>query len=227
MQTKETSLSKFDYPNLEQEITAIFEDDSLPTHSPGNGDLKRWQRKEWPSAINFSTGDGRYNAPDDTFGVCYMADKAVSALAESFGRLIHKDGRKFVEESVIKNSRMCLIRPLRPLVFVDVGKLLGMLHITLDVLVGDDYTVAQRVIACLYKLARDKFDGVCYLSRHFPSTDFCYAVWESDEERFEDVGMKSLAEYHDSEYMPSNWKYSSITAEELLEDVLRFKIVPL
>ncbi|MCT8346442.1 RES domain-containing protein [Photorhabdus temperata] len=130
-----------------------------------------------------------------------------------------------LDELVPKNHLVCQVDAA--IDFVDVGKLLGMLHITLDVSVGDDYTVTQRVIMCLYKLARDKFDGVCYLSRHFPSTDFCYAVWESDEERFEDVGMKNLAEYYDSEYMPSNWKYSGITAEELLEDVLRFKVVPL
>lgn len=224
---EEPSHQDLEYPNLEQEIESILDEGSLPLHSPGNWDLKRWQRKEWPSALNFSTGDGRYNAPDDSFKVCYMADRAVSALAESFGRIMHKTGKQFVEESVLTTSRMCLIHPRRQLVFVDVGQLLGMLHITLNVCTGDDYAVTQRVIACLYKLAKDKVDGVCYFSRHFTTTDFCYAVWESEEERFDDAGMKSLIDYKDSEWLPSGSKLNSITAEDLLEDVLRFKIVPL
>jgi len=102
-----------------------------------------------------------------------------------------------------------------------------MLHITLDVLVGADYQITQRVSACLHQLARDKFDGVCYFSRHFPTTYFCFAVWESDEERFKDAGMKNLAQYCDAEYLPANWKFPNITAQELLEEVLLFKIISL
>lgn len=216
-----------DYPYLEQHITALFDANRLPTHSPAVETLKRWQRRAWPSALYFGTGDGRYNAPDGSFGVCYMADKAVSALAESYGRLMHREGLKFIDASDIENARMCLIRPRRTLRFVDVGKLLGMLHMTLDVSVGEDYRVTQRVMACLYALARDEFDGVCYFSRHFPSADFCYAVWESDEERFDDAGMQNLADYRDADAMPTHWPYADITAEELLEEVLRFAIVPL
>jgi hypothetical protein len=195
--------------------------------TPGDWDLKRWQRKEWSSALNFSNGDGRYNAPDNSFGVCYMADRVVSALAESFGRLMHRDGHQFVDEKELKNSRICLIRPLRKLVFVDVGQLLGMIHIPLSVSVGDDYGVTRRVIGCLYKLAKDKLDGVCYFSRHFTTADFCYAIWESEEKRFEDAGMINLDKYQDAEWIPSNWKHDSISAEELLEEVLRFKVVRL
>jgi len=215
------------YPNLEQEIESIYNEACLPLYSPGNWDLKRWQREKWPSALYFSTGDGRYNAPDDSFKVCYMADRVVSALAESFGRIMHKNGNQFVEESVLFTSQICLIRPRRKLAFVDVGQLLGMLHITLDVCTGDDYAVTQRVIACLYKLAKEKVEGVCYFSRHFSTTDFCYAVWESEEERFDDAGMQNLINYQDSEWLPSGSKLTSISAEDLLEDVLRFKIVPL
>ena len=217
----------FDYPQLEQAITALFEAQRLPTHLTGTGTLKRWQAQAWPSALYFGRGEGRYSAPDGAFGVCYMAEKAVSALAESYGRLMHKNALKFIDESDVENSRLCLIRPRRPLRFVDVGKLLGMLHITLDASVGDDYTLTQRVMACLYALARDKYDGVCYVSRHFPSADFCYAVWETDEVRFDDEGMMNLAEYRDSDALPAHWPYDDITAEELLEEVLRFRIVPL
>lgn len=227
MSIKEESVPDLSYPDLEKDIKSIYDENSLPTFSPGNWDLKRWQRKQWDSALNFSTGDGRYNAPDDSFGVCYMADRVVSTLAESFGRLMHKGGKKFVDETVLKDSRVCLIHPLRRPVFVDVGQLLGILHIPLDVSVGDDYSITQRVMTCLYKLAKDEVDGVRYLSRHFSTTDFCYAVWESDEKRFEDAGMMNLVDYQDSEWVPSRWHSSSITAEELLEDVLRFRIVRL
>lgn len=79
----------------------------------------------------------------------------------------------------------------------------------------------------MFRLAKGKFDGVRYSSRHYQTTDFCYAVWESVEDRIVDAGMKNLKDYEDSEWLPPHWEFESITAEELLEDVLRFKIVPL
>ncbi|WP_426577269.1 RES family NAD+ phosphorylase [Xenorhabdus stockiae] len=227
MEKKENYSFELEIQNLEDKIATILKNSSLPIYLLSTESLRRWQKKEYPSGINFSFGDGRYNALNDAFRVCYMADNAVSALAESFGRQMHISKNVFIDASVIENSRMCLIRSLRPLYFVDIGLLLGMLHITLDISVGDDYTVTQRVMTCLYHLAKDNADGVRYVSRHFPY-GYCYAVWElSGEKRFEDAGMMNLAEYADSEYMPANWEYPDITGEELLESVLQFKIVQL
>ncbi|NDK98924.1 RES family NAD+ phosphorylase [Photorhabdus bodei] len=170
--------------------------------------------------------DDGYNSPDNSFRVCYMADRAVTALAESYGRLWHKEGLRFIDESEIRTARMCNIRSLRKLVFIDIAKLIGMLHIPLSVMVDEDYSVTKRAMACLYELLNNEMDGICYISRHWP-TDFCYAVWEKREDRFVDAGMQSLVNYRDSEYMPSTWNEPDISADELLEEVLNFKIIRL
>ncbi len=155
-----------------------------------------------------------------------MADRAVTALAESYGRLWHKEGLRFIDESEIRTARMCNIRSLRKLVFIDIAKLIGMLHIPLSVMVDEDYSVTKRAMACLYELLNNEMDGICHISRHWP-TDFCYAVWEKREDRFVDAGMQSLVNYRDSEYMPSTWNEPDISADELLEEVLNFKIIRL
>ncbi len=48
------------YPDLEKQIREIYKTHTIPTYTPGDWNLKRWQRKEWPSALNFNFGDGRY-----------------------------------------------------------------------------------------------------------------------------------------------------------------------
>ncbi|PQQ35065.1 hypothetical protein C6H69_02315 [Photorhabdus luminescens] len=214
------------YPDLEKQIREIYKTHTIPTYTPGDWNSKRWQRKEWPSALNFNFGDGRYNSPDNSFRVCYMADRAVTALAESYGRLWHKEGLRFIDESEIRIARICNIRSLRKLIFIDIAKLIGMLHIPLSVMVDEDYSVTKRAMACLYELLNNEMDGICYISRHWP-TDFCYAVWEKREDRFVDAGMQSLVNYRDSEYMPSTWNEPDISADELLEEVLNFKIIRL
>ncbi len=215
------------YPDLAQRIREIHRTKTIPTYTPDGGTLKRYQRKEWPSALNFSHGNGRYNSSTGSFGVYYMADKAVTALAESYGRLLHQGEEAFIDEQDLHTARICLIQPTRKLIFIDIAKLFGMLHITIDVVLSDDYSVTQSATECLYEMLKEEIDGICYLSRHWTTADYCYAVWEKEGDRFVDAGMYSLIDYKDSEYLPEGWTESDITADELLEDVLNFKIIQL
>lgn len=220
-------IKEIEYPHLEQQIREIHKTKTIPTYSPGNWTLKRFQSKEWPSALNFSHSDGRYNSSTSSFGVCYMSDKAVIALAESYGRLLHNGQGTLIDETELNTARMCLIKPTKQLVFVDLAKLFAMLHITIDAVTGKDYSVTQRAMDCLYDILKDEMDGICYISRHWPSSGYCYAVWEKEGDRFVDTGMFSLTDYCDSEYLPEGWSEPDITAEEILEYVLNFIIVKL
>ncbi|WP_286991330.1 hypothetical protein [Shewanella sp.] len=60
----------------------------------------RWQWGEYPSGVHYGTPMdpeplGRYNDPTGRTGICYAADNAAAAIAESLGRVYQRDTDNF------------------------------------------------------------------------------------------------------------------------------------
>ncbi|CAK1691359.1 RES domain-containing protein [Vibrio crassostreae] len=194
---------------------------------PKNNTFKRWQSTPQSSGVYYGKPTpesmGRFNDPTGNTGICYVAEHAVTAIAESYGRNYQKEKKKGFSYRVSRDSldeaHVCTLQAERELVTVDLCKLQAKLHITTDQLSSDEYGLTQEIVAYFANEPKASFDGISYRSRHMDH-GYCVALFERDKESLRTVAMAPMSEYKDSEYLPSGWKEPDIDGEEILTEVL-------
>ncbi|MGN5005798.1 RES family NAD+ phosphorylase [Aeromonas sp. 96A] len=187
------------------------------------------QEQPYLEGFHFSTpcdNLGRYNDPTGSLPVCYVADLATTALAEVYGRrdagngerLVQIDRKDFISRSV------SVVEPTRPLRLFDLSKALIPLGLTLSEITSKDYSVTQSLVAFFAAHPELDVDGIAYISTHYVS-EYCYALWlnKRDEVLLKTCSITSLQDFESSE-VPRGWDESTIDAEEILTQVLRFSI---
>ncbi|WP_099074376.1 RES family NAD+ phosphorylase [Proteus alimentorum] len=200
----------------------------------GSGLLKRHQRKLYESAINFSApikkdDCGRYNPPGGSVAVWYASDSALTAAAEAYGRLFHRQRTISYPESVLSQHYMCSVDVVRTVKVIDVVELCELLHIPLDSLENEDYTFTQWLMEHLYTHFKSDYDGIAYTSRH-KRYKRCYAFWERPDSTpaFTDTpqGMVPYASYVETDkgMFPKGWNKGTMSGEEIFEELLGFEI---
>ena len=122
------------------------------------------------------SGDCRFDAPGQEYGVLYVADNLEGAFIETFG-IRSKATVRHVTMRQLRDRRFAEISFPRPLRLVDLtGPGLARVGADARLCAGGDYAVAQ-----LWSLAfwqhTDQPDGILYLSRHDPSTR-CAAIFD-------------------------------------------------
>lgn len=153
-------------PGRHPSPTAAFQKRSLAiTRVPKSHRWVRLHRSKYPPLHFGTTGLSRFDAPDGSFGVLYVARQPKGAFAETFCR--HGGALHQVYELELEQYAVAAITSNRSLKLADLaGK--GLARMGLDNrLSTGDYRIAQRWAAAIYNHP-DQPDGIIYSSRHDP-----------------------------------------------------------
>ncbi|WP_380180163.1 RES family NAD+ phosphorylase [Kalamiella sp. sgz302252] len=202
---------------------------------PEGSILKRHQWRKYQSAIHFSAPDeaekcGRFNPPGGKIAVWYAADSALTAMAESYGRMFHLARKIAWPESALSQHYLCAVKVTREIKIIDVIRLCELLHIPLDSLENERYNLPQWLMAHLFALYQDKYAGIAYCSRHCRYLK-CYAFWQTPGSAglFSDVpqGMATISQYkeYDTNLFPPGWRQPWMAGDDMLELLLNFEII--
>ncbi|WIV87044.1 RES domain-containing protein [Proteus appendicitidis] len=192
---------------------------------------KRWQWKPYSSGIHYAIPNhplemGRYNDPTARTGICYTADYAVIAIAESLGRLYQNNKTFILGLSDLKKAQIYTLNTTRKTKLIDMSKLQGILHITADKTMGKRYNFTQSIVDWAANTPELDYDGITYPSRHY--LGMCTAFWARKERinPLAEISHCSLDIYHDDkkENFPQNWQYDDISGIEIITETLRFEI---
>lgn len=217
-----------------EQLNALHNEGRMPVKHIGITQQKRWQRAKHPSGVHFGKPEdplemGRYNDPTARTGVCFVADHAVTAIAESYGREYQKKPDGFyIGSDDISKAQICTLETTRETTVIDMVQLQGLLHITADKTMGDDQSITQSVTDWAANTSDLPYDGVNYVSRHM-GIGTCTAYWqrEGTESPLKDVDMVPLDKYVDEDKanFPPGWQYSEIDGVEILTEKLGFNVV--
>lgn len=220
--------------NLHEQLNELEAQGQIPTIVRGVIQQKRWQWEEYSSGVYYSAPTdpkqmGRYNDPTANTGVCYTADYASVAIAESLGRIYQKDPEKFtLGESDLVKAQLYTLKTTRETTTIDMPKLQTMLHMTADKTMSDDQSVTQAITDWAANHSGNAYDGVTYTSRHHSSAGTCTAFWQRKgiDGPLADVKHSSVDSYVDSEEQnyPPNWEEDDISGFEIVTKTLRFNV---
>lgn len=194
---------------------------------------RRWQKKSYASGVNYTRPEapedmGRYNDPTSQTGICYTADIVATAMAESYGRVYHRSPDEFfLGMSDLQKARIHTLETTRETKVVNMVKLQALLHLTADQVMGEDYSMTQRITDWFANTPGLDYDGIAYKSRHF-GEGMCTAYWvrEGTSDPLADVANAPADEYIDTmkENFPQNWEEKDITGFEIITETLNFKV---
>jgi len=173
---------------------------------------------------------GRYNDPEEEIGIWYGAQHPSGALAETFGRLRPKDKKGtgiFINVTDLESRDMCVVEMNRDLTLLDLKACLSKLARTVDEVSGLDYTLTQEIVGAVARLPGNPFDGIAYESRHHPDGHSCYALWTKPGEAttVKTVEMTKLSEFEYKGELPEGFEGDSIDAEEIMTEILGYKVL--
>ena len=118
----------------------------------------------------------RFDCPDGTFGVLYLATNLEGAFIETFGQ---ETGKRFVQESELEERAFSIFESSRPLRLVDITGP-GLAKMGADArLCAGDRNLAARWSSAFYKHANQP-DGIYFRARHDPA-ELCSAVFDRAE----------------------------------------------
>lgn len=119
------------------------------------------------------TGGCRFDAPDGSFGVLYVAASPAGAFIETFGWVT---GTRVISEQRLGERRLCDVYARRPVKVVDLAGP-GLAVLGADARLGaGPHPTAQRWSRALHDHP-DAPDGLLYRSRHDPG-ELCLALFE-------------------------------------------------
>lgn len=193
----------------------------------------RWQWDEYASGVHYGAPMdpeplGRYNDPTGRTGICYAADNAAAAIAESLGRVYQRDQDNFtLGLSDLHKAQMYTLETTRDTRTINMTKLQGMLHITADQTMGNRQDITQAITDWAANTPGLQYDGVSYSSRHY-GVGICTAFWEREGETgpLADVTHSSVYSHVDSnpDNFPQNWQDKDIEGFEIVVETLQFDV---
>ncbi|MFP1900448.1 RES family NAD+ phosphorylase [Lonsdalea quercina] len=194
---------------------------------------RRWQWQEFPSGVHYRIPTdpenmGRYNDPSGRTGICYTADFAIGAIAESLGRVYQQDPKDFVFDlKDLKTAQMYTLKTTRPTKIIDMTRLQGVLHLTSDQTMGEDTSITQAIVDWAANTPGLDYDGISYRSRHY-GVGWCTAFWEREgaSSPLTDVSHCSVNSYVDSDpaNFPPNWTEEDISGFDIVTETLQFSV---
>ncbi|MFH8136289.1 RES family NAD+ phosphorylase [Pantoea osteomyelitidis] len=194
---------------------------------------RRWQKRTYPSGVNYARPVkpeemGRYNDPTGRTGICYTADFAVAAIAESLGRIYQRKPEAFflgLED--LQTAHIYSLETTRATKIIDMVRLQALLHLTANQIMGEDYSITQAITSWAVNTPGLDYDGIAYLSRHL-GTGTCTAYWIRDgrSDPLADVVNSPADEYIDTavENFPQNWTEDDISGFEIVTETLNYRV---
>lgn len=143
-------------------------------------------------AIHFSRGGrGRFDGPEQGYGILYVGTDAHGPFVESFGRT---HGARAVEEAVLRRRTFSRIESTRPL---RLASLIGdaLVRIGADSRVSSgEYRTARRWARAIWAHPA-RPDGLLYRSRH-DGECFCCGLFDRTADVLREDSLGSLLEKH-------------------------------
>jgi len=119
------------------------------------------------------SGQSRFDAPSNEYGVLYLATDEFCAFRETIGRLSQY---RLITQTLLAQRRLAEIQSQKELILVDLtGAGLTKLDADGRLLTGD-YSIAQKWSIAFYNHPEQP-DGIYYRSRYDPER-FCVALYE-------------------------------------------------
>jgi len=116
----------------------------------------------------------RFDAPENEFGVLYVAKDVHGAFIETFG---HATGVRFVTTRELRARALAAVTPMRPLRLVDLrAEGLAQMGADGELTSGPDYDLSRRWARAINAHPRTP-DGILYRARHDPSRT-CAALFD-------------------------------------------------
>ena len=225
---------------LHEKLNELLQNDKLPTVVVDVGAYTfRTQKtnnssgEPYTSGFHFSapqTDLGRFNDPNGKLKVCYVAQTATSALAEIFCRSKKRDladpSSFYIGSSDLEIFSVSHMKTTRKLQLLDLGSLLPRLGYSIDELTGLSYEVTQEIVRFFSQVGDESINGIAYPSRHLCDGHLCYAIWtnESEPHILKTQSIVPVSKFKTSQELPSFWSEKDIEGEEILTDVLGFKV---
>lgn len=155
---------------------ANFQSRKLPLRTLPAGTLLHRFYSRTREPIHFGRAkSGRFDAPDSSYGVLYVALDVEAAFAETF---LRSPGATLIAQDMLRAKAYAVVRLQKPLKVVSfVGKGLANLGATAEVSHRSaPYDVPQAWSAAIHRHAQ-KPDGLVYSARHDDSAH-CLCVFE-------------------------------------------------
>lgn len=172
---------------------------------------------------------GRFNDPTFRTGICYTADYAYIAAAESLGRVYQSNPAKFtIGLPFLEAAQIYTLETTRSTKTIDLPKLLGILRITVDTAMDDDYSMTQNITDWAANTPSLEYDGITYLSRHCGG--MCTAFWtrKGATDPLKSVKNSNVVDYIDDDQVnfPASWigKHDDISGLEIVSKTLRYSV---
>lgn len=127
---------------------------------------------------------GRFNAPDESYGVLYCARAAAGALAETF---LRNPGRRVIDSGLLATKGYARLATKNDLTLISMaGPGLAIVGATAEITSsGPPYSVPQQWSAAL-KGHPIGADGIVYRSRH-DDDQICYALFDLASDTVEEI----------------------------------------
>jgi len=125
----------------------------------------------YPSALYFDrTGRGRFDGPQQSYGILYLGEDIFGPFIESFGRT---HGKVAITSSDLQKRYLSQFVSVQPLRFADLCGA-GLARIGADNRInnGEDYGISRQWAQAIWQHP-DTVHGIRYPSRHDPSRILC------------------------------------------------------
>jgi hypothetical protein len=143
--------------------------------------FRRLHRKDKDPIFYGRTLANRFDSPNQSFGVLYIASDVHCAFIETFGQAT---GIHSVTENDLRDRSLAELRPLRAMRLIDLASSGALARIGADSrLFSGSHAVAQRWSAALRAHPLQP-DGILYPARHDPPRTAC-AIFEPPATLFE------------------------------------------
>ena len=151
---------------------------------PADKELHRFYTAKCEPIFFDTSQDGRFNAPDGSYGVLYAARQGAGAFAETF---LRKPGGTLIDTDLLQRKAHVLLAATRKVTLIRLaGSGLARLGATAEVThSGLPYDVPQAWSAALFRHPIGA-DGIAYHARH-DDTELCYAIFDRSASPIDEV----------------------------------------
>jgi hypothetical protein len=146
-----------------------------------------------PSALYFDrSGRGRFDSPEQSYGILYTGEDIYAAFIECFGRTPQPE--RNISEALLQSRNLFDINSSKPLIFADLtGAGLNIIGASVDTIYGDP-VIARKWSEAIY-LHPQQVDGIKYRSRLDPSR-FNYGIFNRAQAYLSEHNTGNLVDAH-------------------------------
>jgi hypothetical protein len=155
--------------------------------------LYRLNDRNYPSSLYFDTsGKGRFDGQEQSYGILYTGVDVYSAFIECFGR--NPQLERNISEALLRSRNLFKINASKPLLFADLtGAGLNVIGASLDLIYGEK-VISKKWAEAIF-LHPQKVDGIKYRSRLDPSK-FNYGIFDRAKEYLSEDNTGNLVDNH-------------------------------